>query len=71
MSWKSVEAPLPTAWTYQVAEDVALPKLNEAARLDDYLAFAALNNPGLESAFNLWKAALERIPSGLLFALHC
>lgn len=38
-----------------------LPDLGENARLDDYLAYAALSNPGLEAAFNRWKAALERI----------
>jgi outer membrane protein, heavy metal efflux system len=30
--------------------------------LSDYLQVAALNNPGLEAAFNQWKAALELIP---------
>ena len=35
---------------------------NDQATLDDYLAYAALHNPGLEAAFNRWKAALERIP---------
>lgn len=30
--------------------------------LNDYLTFAALNNPALEAAFDRWKAALERIP---------
>ena len=39
-----------------------LPALDEEATLSDYLAYAALNNPGLEAAFNRWKAALERIP---------
>ncbi|MCS1409821.1 MAG: Toxin and drug export protein A [Verrucomicrobia subdivision 3 bacterium] len=33
--------------------------------LSDYLAEAALNNPGLEAAFNRWKAALERIPQAM------
>jgi outer membrane protein TolC len=36
--------------------------LGENAELSDYLAYAALNNPGLEAAFNRWKAELERIP---------
>jgi len=35
--------------------------LGEDAALEDYLRYAALNNPGLEAAFNEWKAALERI----------
>jgi len=39
-----------------------LPELTESSDLSDYLAYAALNNPGLEAAFNRWKAALERVP---------
>lgn len=39
-----------------------LPTLDESAQLADYLAHAALRNPGLEAAFNRWKAALERVP---------
>jgi len=39
-----------------------LPELTESSGLSDYLAYAALNNPGLEAAFNRWKAALERVP---------
>lgn len=39
-----------------------LPELDEGATLADYLAYAALNNPGLKSAFNRWKAALEKVP---------
>ena len=39
-----------------------LPELNEGSDLTNYLVYAALNNPGLEAAFNRWKAALERIP---------
>ena len=38
-----------------------LPDLNEKSTLSDYLAYAALNNPGLRAAFNSWKADLERI----------
>jgi outer membrane protein TolC len=37
-------------------------ELNEKSALPDYLAYAALNNAGLKSAFHRWKAALERIP---------
>ena len=37
-------------------------QLTEESTLSDYLAYAALNNPGLEAAFNRWKAALERVP---------
>ncbi len=40
----------------------ALPAISSESTLSDYLVYAALNNPGLESAFNRWKAALERIP---------
>ncbi len=39
-----------------------LPALDAESSLSDYLAYAALNNPGLEAAFNRWKAALERVP---------
>ncbi len=39
-----------------------LPELNESSGLSDYLAYAALNNPGLEAAFYRWKAALEEVP---------
>ena len=41
---------------------VAADPLGEDAQLNDYLRYAALHNPGLEAAFNEWKAALERIP---------
>lgn len=40
----------------------SLPDLSRKCTLSDYLAYAALNNPGLEAAFNHWKATLERIP---------
>ena len=39
-----------------------LPDLTDRSGLSDYLAYAALNNPGLEAAFNRWKAELERVP---------
>lgn len=38
-----------------------LPELSEDSGLNDYLAYAALNNPQLEAAFNRWKAALEMV----------
>ncbi len=38
------------------------PRLDEDSSLPDYLAYAALHNPGLEAAFNRWKASLERVP---------
>lgn len=43
-----------------VPTEDALPRLDESAGLDAYLAYAALRNPGLEAAFNQWKASLER-----------
>ena len=39
-----------------------MPVLDDGSSLDDYLVYAALNNPGLEAAFNRWKAALDRVP---------
>ncbi len=39
-----------------------LPELTEKSNLQNYLAYAALNNPGLRAAFHRWKAAVERIP---------
>jgi len=44
------------------AAETKLPELSEASGLSDYLAYAALNNPGLEAAFNRWKAAMEEVP---------
>lgn len=38
-----------------------LPEITEKSTLSDYLAYAALNNPGLEAAFERWKAALQKI----------
>ncbi len=40
----------------------SLPELSEDATLEDYLRYAALSNAGLQSAFNNWRAELERIP---------
>ncbi len=39
-----------------------LPSLDEDSSLEDYLRYAALNNPGLEAAFERWQAALEKAP---------
>jgi len=36
--------------------------LTEASSLDDYLIYAARHNPGLEAAFDRWKAAREQVP---------
>ncbi|MCK4282721.1 MAG: TolC family protein, partial [Candidatus Brocadiae bacterium] len=41
------------------AEAAPLP---ESPSVEDYVAYAALGNPGLQAAFNRWKAALERVP---------
>jgi len=40
----------------------APPDLPAEPALSDYLARAALSNPGLAAAFNRWKAALEQVP---------
>lgn len=42
--------------------DQSTAKLSDNPTLPEYLLFAALNNPGLEAAFNRWRAALELIP---------
>ncbi len=60
--WDAIQAPLPTVREFNEVEDDKLPTLGDSAGLEEYLAFAALNNPGLESTFNRWKAALERVP---------
>ena len=53
-------SPSSLSWEDDRAEGpVELPEQSE---LCDYLAYAALNNPGLEAAFNQWKAALQRVP---------
>ena len=49
-------------WGSRARPDKRPPELSETSQLSDYLAYAALNNPGLEAAFNRWKAELERIP---------
>jgi outer membrane protein, heavy metal efflux system len=38
------------------------PELNDSSALEDYLRYAAANNPGLEAAFNRWQASLEKVP---------
>ncbi len=42
--------------------DVDLPGLDDGSSLENYLQYAALNNPGLEASFEKWKAALARVP---------
>ena len=44
-----------------VSQRKALPELNEGSGLEDYLGYAALNNPGLEAAFNRWRGEVERV----------
>lgn len=39
-----------------------LAELPPEPSLEDYVAYALLNNAGLEAAFNQWRAMLERIP---------
>ncbi len=41
-------------------EQPAFPELTEDSTQEDYLIYAALNNAGLEAAFNRWTASLER-----------
>jgi outer membrane protein TolC len=43
-------------------EPAPLPVLDADAQLEDYLRYAALENPGLEAMFQEWKAAVERLP---------
>lgn len=38
------------------------PTLDQSASLEDYLVYAALNNPGLRAARDRWRAAMEKIP---------
>ncbi len=59
--WDAIRTPLPTAQEFETENDAELPTLDDSSGLEEYLAYAALNNPGLEAAFNVWKAALERI----------
>ncbi len=51
-----------TAANLQDASVEPEASFTDQAALDDYLAYSAIHNPGLEAAFNRWKAALERIP---------
>ena len=44
------------------APEVTEPVLDDTATLQDYLAYAAMNNAGLEAAFNRWRTAIERVP---------
>ncbi|MDP6636077.1 MAG: TolC family protein [Phycisphaerae bacterium] len=44
------------------APRAGLPKLTDESAIDDYVQYAALNNPELAAAFNRWKADLQQIP---------
>lgn len=44
------------------ATSPAPAELGEGAQLSDYLTYAAMHSPELESAFAAWKASLERVP---------
>ena len=46
---------------YDSLQGDELSDLNEDSGLSDYLAYAALKNPGLKAAFSRWQAALERV----------
>ena len=61
-NWSSSDALDSTISTGTAPEIPRLPELTENSGLSDYLAYAALNNPGLEAAFNRFKAALDRVP---------
>ena len=60
--WNKFDANNSHLTVESVSESLRLPELTENSGLPDYLAYAALNNPGLEAAFNRWKAALDRVP---------
>lgn len=61
-SLRDPDSPRRSAAAAKNSDAPRLPELTESSGLPDYLAYAALNNPGLEAAFNRWKAALERVP---------
>lgn len=44
------------------SDAVVLPRLDADSTLADYLLYAGLNNPGLEAAFQRFRAAAERLP---------
>jgi cobalt-zinc-cadmium efflux system outer membrane protein len=53
---------LMTSWFLVARSAPPQVELADEPTLKDYLADAALNNPGLKAAFNHWQAALEKIP---------
>ncbi len=53
----------PAAAAGAAAAARVLPKLTAQSPLSDYLRYAALNHPpGVEAAFERWRAAVERVP---------
>ncbi len=54
--------PAPTKTPLSPDTPEELPQIDENTDLSDYLAYAALKNPGLRAAFFGWKAALEKVP---------
>ena len=42
--------------------DRELPDLDVQSTLEDYQIYAALKNPGLKSAFQKWRASMEKVP---------
>ena len=62
-----IEASDPGAVRSDEGDRAALPRLGDAPSLQDYLRYAALENAGLEAAFNLWQAELLRVPQARSF----
>ncbi len=50
-----------TAVPGQISNESVAVTWDANTPLSDYLAYAALHNPGLEAAFNRWQAALEKV----------
>ncbi len=61
-NWSNDDTVNSSIATETAPETPRLPELTENSGLSDYLAYAALNNPGLEAAFNRFKAALDQVP---------
>jgi len=59
---QSMRADASTRSASRSAEFAPPPVLDADSRLEDYLRYAALENPGLEGMFQEWKAAVERLP---------
>ncbi len=62
-AFKELQTKAPTASpsSSRASATGRLSSLTASSGLPDYLAYAALNNPQLEAAFNRWKAALEMV----------